>query len=130
MNYVDPVKYSKAILALMEDESMPKEETIPVKGNMSMKERVSNLSPDDKKKLEEYIAAYKEIKKEIQELINKDTIAESGGNRSSGLTMNVTEEDIDLNEYDKLIREIENLLSQKHSSEDILKVVKDTLGLE
>ena len=33
MNYVDPVKYSKAILALMEDESMPQEETIPVKGN-------------------------------------------------------------------------------------------------
>ena len=92
MNYVDPVKYSKAILSLMEDESMPQEETIPVKGNMSMKERVSNLSPDDKKKLEEYIDAIKEIKKEIHELINKDAIAEEGGNMSSGLYMSTEEE--------------------------------------
>jgi hypothetical protein len=130
MNYVDPVKYSKTILALMEDESMPKEETIPVKGTMSMKERVGKLSPDDKKKLEEYIDAIKEIKKEIHELINKDTIAESGGNRSSGLTMNVREEDIDLNEYDQLLGAIENLLNQKESPENILRVVKDTLGYE
>ena len=128
MNYVDPVKYSKAILSLMEDESMPKEETVPVKGTKSMKERVGKLSPDDKKKLEEYIDAIKEIKKEIQELINKDTIAESGGNRSSGLTMNVREEDIDLNEYDQLLGAIENLLNQGESSENILRVVKDTLG--
>jgi hypothetical protein len=92
MNYVDPVKYSKAILSLMEDESMPQEETIPVKGNRSMKERVSNLSPDDKKKLEEYIAAYKEIKKEIHELINKDAIAEIGGNNSSNLYLSTEEE--------------------------------------
>jgi hypothetical protein len=128
MNYIDPVKYSKAILSLMEDESMPKEETVPVKGTKSMKERVGKLSPDDKKKLEEYIDAIKEIKKEIQELINKDTIAESGGNRSSGLTMNVREEDIDLNEYDQLLGAIENLLNQGESSENILRVVKDTLG--
>lgn len=92
MNYVDPVKYSKAILALMEDESMPKEETVPVEGTMSMKERVSKLSPDDKKKLEEYIDAIKEIKKEIHELINKDAIAEDGGNMSSGLYMSTEEE--------------------------------------
>jgi hypothetical protein len=130
MNYVDPVKYSKAILALMEDESMPKEETVPVQGTMSMKERVGKLSPDDKKKLEEYIDAIKEIKKEIKELINKDAIAESGGNRSSGLTMNVREEDIDLNEYDQLLGAIENLLNQGESSQNILRVVKDTLGYE
>jgi lipoate-protein ligase A len=83
MNYVDPVKYSKAILSLMEDESMAQEETIPVKGTMSMKERVGNLSPDDKKKLEEYIDAIKEIKKEIRELINKDAISETGGDMSN-----------------------------------------------
>jgi hypothetical protein len=130
MNYVDPVKYSKAILALMEDESMPKEETVPVQGTMSMKERVGKLSPDDKKKLEEYIDAIKEIKKEIKELINKDAIAESGGNQSSGLTMNVREEDIDLNEYDQLLGAIENLLNQGESSQNILRVVKDTLGYE
>jgi hypothetical protein len=130
MNYVDPVKYSKAILALMEDESMPQEETVPVQGTMTMKERLSKLSEDDKKKLKEYIDALKEIKKEIHELINKDTIAESGGNRSSGLTMNVTEEDIDLNEYDQLLGAIENLLNQKESPENILRVVKDTLGYE
>jgi hypothetical protein len=130
MNYVDPVKYSKAILALMEDESMPQEETVPVQGPMSMKERVGKLSPDDKKKLEEYIDAIKEIKKEIHELINKDAIAESGGNQSSGLTMNVREEDIDLNEYDQLLGAIENLLNQGESSQNILRVVKDTLGYE
>jgi len=131
MNYVDPVKYSKAILALMEDESMPQEETVPVKGPMSMKERVGRLSPDDKKKLEEYIDAIKEIKNEIKELINKkEAIAEAGGNQSSGLTMSVTEEDIDLNEYDQLLGAIENLLNQGQSSQDILRVVKDTLGYE
>jgi hypothetical protein len=95
-----------------------------------MKERVGKLSPDDKKKLEEYIDAIKEIKKEIKELINKDAIAESGGNQSSGLTMNVREEDIDLNEYDQLLGAIENLLNQGESSQNILRVVKDTLGYE
>ncbi len=90
MNYVDPVKYSKAILSLMEDESMSQEETIPVKGTMSMKERVSNLSPDDKKKLEEYINAIKEIKKEIHELINKEAVAEGGD--TTGLYLNPEEE--------------------------------------
>lgn len=130
MNYVDPVKYSKAILALMEDESMPKEETVQVKDPKSMRERVRSLSPDNQEQLKQYIEAIKEIKNEIKELINRDTIAESEYNKSSGLTMNVTEEDIDLNEYDQLLGAIENLLSQEHSSEDILKVVKDHLGLE
>lgn len=128
MNYVDPVKYSKAILSLMEDESMAQEETVPVEGTMSMKERVSKLSPDDQKKLKEYIDAIKEIKREIYELVNKEAIAEVGGNQSSGLTMNVTEEDIDINEYDQLLGAIENLLNQGESSENILRVVKDALG--
>ena len=90
MNYVDPVKYSKAILSLMEDESMPQEETVPVEGTMSMKERVEKLSPDDKKKLKEYIDAIKEIKKEIHELINKEAVAEGGD--TTGLYLNPEEE--------------------------------------
>ena len=90
MNYVDPVTYSKTILALMEDEMSKVEETIPVKGDMSMKERVSKLSPDEKQKLKEYMDALKEIKKEIYELVNKDTVDE-GGNVSSGLVLNPEE---------------------------------------
>ena len=90
MNYVDPVTYSKTILALMEDEMSKVEETIPVKGEMSMKERVSKLSPDEKQKLKEYMDALKEIKKEIYELVNKDAVDE-GGNVSSGLVLNPEE---------------------------------------
>lgn len=90
MNYVDPVKYSKAILSLMEDESIAQEETVPVKGTMSMKERVGQLSPDDQKKLKEYIDAIKEIKKEIRELINKEAVAEGGD--TTGLYLNPEEE--------------------------------------
>jgi len=37
MNYVDPVKYRNTILSLMEDEMPQTEETVPVKGEMSMK---------------------------------------------------------------------------------------------
>jgi hypothetical protein len=131
MNYVDPVKYSKAILALMEDESMPQEETIPVEGPVNMKERVSKLSPDDQDKLKQYIEAIKEIKNEIKELINKkESIAEVGGNMSSNLKMNVTEEDIDFNEYDNLYRAIDDLLDQNEPSKNILIAVKDKLGYE
>jgi len=90
MNYVDPVKYSKAILSLMEDESVEMEETVPVEGTMSMKERVKKLSPDDQKKLKEYIDAIKEIKKEIRELMNKETVAEGGD--TTGLILNPEEE--------------------------------------
>jgi hypothetical protein len=90
MNYVDPVKYSKAILALMEDESMPKEETVQVKDSKSIKERVGNLSPDDQDKLKQYIEAIKEIKNEIKELINKETVAEGGD--TTGLYLSTEEE--------------------------------------
>jgi hypothetical protein len=90
MNYVDPVKYSKAILALMEDESMPKEETVPVQGPMSMEERVGKLSPDDQDKLKQYIEAIKEIKNEIKELINKEAVAEGGD--TTGLYLSTEEE--------------------------------------
>ena len=90
MNYLNPVEYSKKLKALMEDESS-NEEVIPVKGEATMQERISKLSPDDKKKWKEYIDAIKEIKKEINELINKDEIAEVGGNMSSGLVLNPEE---------------------------------------
>jgi hypothetical protein len=90
MNYLDPVTYSKKILSLMEDEMPAVEETIPVKGPMSMKERVSKLTPDEKQKLEEYMAALKEIKKEVYELLHKDPVKE-GGNMSSGLTLSSEE---------------------------------------
>lgn len=90
MNYVDPVTYSKSILSLMEDDMPKVDEVVPVEGQMSMKERVSNLSPDDQKKLKEYIDAIKEIKNEIYELINKDAVKE-GGNMSSGLVLNPEE---------------------------------------
>lgn len=78
MNYVDPVTYSKKILSLMEDDMPKVDEVVPVEGSMSMKERVSKLSPDDQKKLKEYIDAIKEIKKEIYELVNKDAVQEGG----------------------------------------------------
>lgn len=91
MNYVDPVNYSKAILSLMEDESMAQEETVPVEGQMGMKERVAKLSPDDKQKLKEYIDAIKEIKKEIYELVNKEAVAEVGGDMMN-LHLNPEEE--------------------------------------
>ena len=90
MNYVDPVTYSKKILSLMEDDMPKVDEVVPVEGQMSMKERVSKLSPDDQKKLKEYIDAIKEIKKEIYELVNKDAVQE-GGNMSSGLVLNPEE---------------------------------------
>ena len=90
MNYLSPVEYSKKLKALMEDESSV-EEVVPVKGEMTMEERISKMSPDDKKKLKEYIDAIKEIKKEIHELINKEEIEEEGGNMSSGLTLNPEE---------------------------------------
>jgi hypothetical protein len=98
---------------------------------LEIKERLRHLNPEEKEKLTQYVEAVKEIKKEIKELLSKkDTIAESGHNRSSGLTMNVREENIDLNEYDQLLGAIENLLNQGESSQNILRVVKDTLGYE
>lgn len=84
MNYVDPIKYRKNIQALKEG---LEEETIPVKGPKTMKERLAELSPDDQEKLKEYIASLKEIKKCVYELLNKKAVEEDGGNMSSGLTL-------------------------------------------
>jgi hypothetical protein len=91
MNYVNPVEYSKKIMSLMEDEIPVSEDTVPVKGEMTMKERISKLSPDEKTKLQEYVDAIKEIKKEIYELLHKDQVEEAGGNMSSGLYLSPEE---------------------------------------
>ena len=91
MNYINPVEYSKKIMSLMEEETSVSEDTIPVQGQMTMKERISKLSPDEKKKLEEYVAALKEIKKEIHELLHKDQVEEVGGNMSSNLHLSTEE---------------------------------------
>lgn len=90
MNYLDPVAYSKSILSLMENDMPEVQEVIPVKGEKTMKERILELSPDEKTKLKEYMDALKEIKKEIYELINKNAV-EEGGNVSSGLVLNPEE---------------------------------------
>lgn len=90
MNYVNPVEYSKKILALMEDEMPEVEEVVPVKGEKTMGERISELSEDEKTKLKEYMDAVKEIKKAIYELLHKDQV-EEGGNMSSGLYLSPEE---------------------------------------
>jgi len=90
MNYLNPVEYSKKLKSLMEDDMPKTEEVVPVKGKSTIEERIYNLSPDDKKKLKEYIDAIKEIKKEIYELINKKEVAEEGGNMMD-LTLNTEE---------------------------------------
>ena len=90
MNYLDPATYSKKILSLMEDGMPEVQEAIPVKGEKTVKERISELTPDEKQKLKEYMDALKEIKKEIYELINKEAV-EEGGNVSSGLVLNPEE---------------------------------------
>lgn len=89
MEYLNPVEYSKYIKSLMESDQDVSEEVVPVKGEMTMKERISNLSPDDKKKLKEYIDAIKEIKKEIHDLINKEAVEEGGD--MMNLTLNPEE---------------------------------------
>jgi hypothetical protein len=61
-----------------------------LKTNKMAKYNFENLSPDEKQKLEEYIASVKEIKKEIKNLVRKakgKDIEEAGGNMSSGLTL-------------------------------------------
>lgn len=60
---------------------------------------LDRLSPDDRKKLKEYIESIQEIKKEISELLekagmrytgeSKRKVDEEGGNKSSGLYLNV-----------------------------------------
>lgn len=60
-----------------------------IKENKNMKYNFENLSPDEKQKLEEYIASVKEIQKEIKSLLKKakGNVTEEGGNMSSGLKL-------------------------------------------
>jgi hypothetical protein len=60
-----------------------------IKENKNMKFNFENLSPDEKQKLEEYIASVKEIQKEIKSLLSKAKggMNEEGGNKSTGLTL-------------------------------------------
>lgn len=90
MNYLDPVAYSKKIMSLMEDDMPKVDEVVPVKGEKSMKERISELTEEEKTKLKQYMEAIKEIKNEIFELLHKDKVQE-GGNMSSGLVLNPEE---------------------------------------
>ena len=61
-------------------------------GSLTLKEKIAKLSPDDKEKLKQYAESIKEMKKEINELLNKSSISEEGGNKSSGLYLNTNEE--------------------------------------
>lgn len=54
-------------------------------GNAALKEKIAALSPDEKEKLQQYAESVKEIKKEINNLLNKGKVNEEGGNKSSGL---------------------------------------------
>ena len=44
-----------------------------------LKERLKSLTPEEREKLKEYTDAYKEIKKEIKQLISKGKVQETGG---------------------------------------------------
>ncbi len=54
-------------------------------GNAALREKIAKLTPEEKEKLEQYAESVKEIKKEINNLLNKDRMNEEGGNKSSGL---------------------------------------------
>ena len=61
-----------------------------IKESKMQKYNFEALTPDEKEKLQEYIASVKEIKKEIKKLVLKaegKVIDEEGGNMSSGLTL-------------------------------------------
>lgn len=57
--------------------------------------KLENLSPEEQKKLKEYITSLKEIKNEIKELLEKagahnvEGISEEGGNMSSNLHLKI-----------------------------------------
>jgi hypothetical protein len=55
-----------------------------------LKERISHLNPEERKKLKEYADAIQEIKKEISDLLNKGKMSEGGP--MVNLTLPVEEE--------------------------------------
>lgn len=103
MNYLDPVAYSKSILSLMENDMPEVQEVVPVKGEKSMKERILELTPDEKTKLKEYMDAVKEIKKEIYELLHKDKVQEGGD--MTGRILNVSEDEMPAEESKFKVRD-------------------------
>lgn len=54
-------------------------------GNAALRKKINELTPDEKEKLQQYAESVKEIKKEINTLLNKSKVNEEGGNKSSGL---------------------------------------------
>mgnify|MGYP003654443994 CR=1 FL=1 len=61
-----------------------------IKESKMQKYNFEALTPDEKEKLQEYIASVKEIKQEIKKLVSKakgTNIDEEGGNMSTGLTL-------------------------------------------
>lgn len=53
---------------------------------------LENLTAEEKEQLKQYVNSIKEIKKEINELLKKGKtpkIEEEGGNKSSGLYLNI-----------------------------------------
>jgi hypothetical protein len=93
MNYIDPVKYTKSLKKLNENEDTFEMSKSQMEEPLTMRERISEMSPDNKKKLKEYINAVKEIKKSIEELINGKDSMEEGGNVSKDLYLYTTEEE-------------------------------------
>ena len=93
MKYLDPVAYSKSILSLMENDMPKVDEVVPVKGTKSMKERIQELTEEEKTKLKQYMEAIKEIKNEIFELLHKDKVQEGGDMTGRILSVNEEPED-------------------------------------
>lgn len=60
---------------------------------MANKLNLERLTTEEKEKLKEYVNSVKEIKKEIVKLIEKGRVSkmeeEEGGNRSTGLYLNI-----------------------------------------
>jgi hypothetical protein len=90
MSYIKPQDYSKQIASLLSEgidtvTGMTTEPTI-----VTVKEAIKNLTTDDREQLEQYAASLKEIKTEMNKLINKGKkgkkVEETGGDMMN-LTM-------------------------------------------
>ena len=93
MKYLDPVTYSKKIMNLMENDMPKVDEVVPVKGEKTMKQRIQELTEEEKTKLKQYMEAIKEIKSEIFELLHKDKVQEGGDMTGRILSVNEEPED-------------------------------------
>lgn len=50
-------------------------------GNAVLREKIAKLTLEEREKLEQYAESVKEIKKEINNLLNKDRMNEEGGDK-------------------------------------------------